>query len=164
MTIRRSISTLLIPVVAVATLATLHEIPAQTGASDAGPNGDAGQWAGTDEDAIPPAAMLTDRGTALVERLKQLRRAESRMGPKHPSLPDLRDQIADVREQLKAWGPAPNPFRETPRGEQAAEATKSIPQMNEEDLRQVVIALAAEVESLRQRVETLETQIEGHGR
>lgn len=162
MTIRRSISTLLIPIIAVVTLSTLREVPAQIGGADAGRDGNDAEQAGADDDAIPPAALLTDRGTALVERLKQLRRAESRMGPKHPSLPDLRDQIAEVRQQLKAWQPAPNPFRGTSPGDQAAETTKSIPQMNEEDLRQVVIALAAEVETLRQRVDVLERQLEGH--
>ncbi len=109
------------------------------------------------QDEIPPAALLTDRGTQLVERLKQLRRTESRMGTKHPTLPEIREQIEEIKQQLKAWEPAPNPFRRS--ADQEGAEQKPIPLMNEEDLRQVVLALTEEVTALRQRVDALERQV-----
>ena len=123
-----------------------------------------GDAIGEQRDEIPPAALLTDRGTALVERLKQLRRTESRMGAKHPSLPEVREQIDAILRELKAWQPAPNPFRSSTREDAASPELKPIPLMNEEDLRQIVLALTQEVSDLRRRVEALEEQQPSGGR
>ena len=123
-----------------------------------------GDAIGEQRDEIPPAALLTDRGTALVERLRQLRRTESRMGAKHPSLPEVRGQIDDILRELKAWQPAPNPFRSSTREDAVSPELQPIPLMNEEDLRQIVLALSQEVTELRGRVEALEKQQSGGGR
>jgi len=122
---------------------------AQTGGDDEG---------GKDE--IPEAALLTERGTALVQRLKQLRHTESRLGARHPSLPEVQEQIAEIKRQLKAWEPAPNPFRSADDPPETTAAGKPIPAMNEEDLRQVVLNLTAELDALKRRVSALEKQLD----
>ena len=102
-------------------------------------------------DEIPKAALLTERGQQLVDRLKHLRRAESTLGPKHPSMEDVQIQIEEIKVQLEAWSPAPNPFRG---GEEVS--MREIPQMNDEDLRQLVIRLTDDIRLLEQRIERVE--------
>ena len=80
-----------------------------------------------------------------------LRRSEASMGPKHPALDQTREEIDAVKLQLEAWAPAPNPFR----GGQDV-MPRSIPQMNDEDLRQLVIRLTDDIRLLEQRLERLE--------
>lgn len=104
------------------------------------------------KDEIPEAAMLTERGNQLATRLRWLRNAESKLGPKHPSLPDIKKQIADVKEELKAWAPGDNPFH----GASTDGVARKIPKMNDEDLRQLVLRLTNEVRELKNRVEKLE--------
>tara|TARA_R110002049_G_scaffold4601_5_gene32079 strand:- start:120597 stop:121013 length:417 start_codon:yes stop_codon:yes gene_type:complete len=114
-------------------------------------------WAQSDnstinlDDEIPKAALLTERGQQLAERLKMLRHNEASMGPKHPAMEETRLQIEEVKLQLEAWSPAPNPFRgggEVP--------MRAIPQMNDEDLRQLVIRLTDDMRLLEQRLERVE--------
>lgn len=97
---------------------------------------------------IPPAALLTERGRQLADELRLLQRSRDSMGAKHPTLPLINKKIEAVLEQLQAWEPAPNPFH----------AEESGPQMNEYDLRQVVIKLSKKVEELEKRVAKLESQ------
>jgi len=103
------------------------------------------------KDEVPQAALLTERGQQLADRLQHLRRAEANMGDKHPSLPDVQQQIEEIKVQLEAWTPAANPFRasnELP--------IRQIPQMNDEDLRQLVLRLTDDIRLLEQRIERLE--------
>ncbi|MCD0458856.1 hypothetical protein U8335_19690 [Roseiconus lacunae] len=117
-------------------------------------------WAQVDEskpapeetvEIVPKAALLTERGKQLVEELRILRRNLGSMGLKHPNRPGVEAKIEAINEQLQAWEPAygkpSNPFRAS---EQAP------PQMNEYDLRQLVIKLNKRVEALEKRVEILE--------
>lgn len=101
---------------------------------------------------IPKAALLTERGQQLAERLKMLRRNEANMGPKHPAMEQTQLQIDEVKLQLEAWAPAPNPFR----GGGEAVPMRAIPQMNDEDLRQLVIRLTDDIRLLEQRLERVE--------
>ncbi len=103
------------------------------------------------KDEIPPAALLTEHGADLAQRLKWLRRSEQRMGTKHPSIAEVHSQIESIQEQLKAWTPAP------PKTSFAANDVKrTIPQMNDEDLRQLVLRLTDEIADLKQRIAKLE--------
>ena len=103
------------------------------------------------KDEIPKAALLTERGAELADRLKWLRRAQFNMGAKHPSLPEVRSQIEGVKEQLKAWAPAPNA-----KSIEGRDLKRVIPQLNDEDLRQLVLQLTEDVAILKRRVQTLE--------
>ena len=105
----------------------------------------------TEDEDIPKAALLTDRGQELAERLKMLRRNVKGMGAKHPALEETKSEIEAVKLQLEAWSPAPNPFRG--KGEVPVRA---IPQMNDEDLRQLVIRLTDDIRLLEQRLERVE--------
>ena len=100
-------------------------------------------------DEVPPQALLTDRGTELAQYLRILRSKESKMGAKHPALPDLRQEIADVKEQLQAWQLGPNPFRRSEMQGIGEVTVDAIPAMNQTDLQQIVLILAKEVESLK---------------
>ena len=102
-------------------------------------------------DEVPAAALLTERGQQLADRLQHLRRAEANMGDKHPSLPDVQQQIEEIKVQLEAWTPATNPFRA---GKDLP--IREIPQMNDEDLRQLVLRLTDDIRLLEQRIERLE--------
>ena len=108
------------------------------------------------EKAIPEAALLTERGRQLAKELRMLRKARDSMGSKHPTLPLVKDKIEAIEEQLEAWEPAfgdppENPFH--PNDDSAPS-----PQMNEYDLRQIVIRLTKRVEALEKRVTQLENQ------
>ena len=106
--------------------------------------------AGEDED-IPKAALLTERGRQLAEELRMLRRNVANMGAKHPALEETKAEIEAVKMHLEAWAPAPNPFRA---GERVS--VRAIPQMNDEDLRQLVIRLTDDIRLLEQRLERVE--------
>lgn len=103
------------------------------------------------QDEVPKAALLTERGAELAERLKWLRRSEDSMGKSHPSLPEVRQQIDAIREQLKAWAPAPEPNTY-----EAFDPKRKIPKMNDEDIRQMLIELTEQVADLKTRVARLE--------
>ncbi len=105
------------------------------------------------DDDIPQAALLTERGAELANRLKLLRRAEANLGNNHPSLPDVRKQINAIRDQLKATAPEPNPFRN-----RATDVKRAVPKMNDDELRQLVILLVDDVADLKKRVLALEQQ------
>lgn len=102
-------------------------------------------------DQVPQAALLTERGKQLAEELRLLKRSRETMGPKHPSLPLVNKKIEAIQEQLQAWEPAANPFR-------PESGEKTTPQMNEYDLRQMVIRLNKRVEMLEKRVSQLEAK------
>lgn len=103
------------------------------------------------QDDVPEAALLTERGQELAQRLRYLRRSESNMGDRHPSLPSVREEIKQVIQQLQAWAPL------TPEasGDKGAQGRPSL-QMNDRDLRQLVIQMANRIEQLEARVKKLE--------
>ena len=122
-------------------------ITAYTWAQSGSPNGSV-------DDEIPQAALLTERGQQLADRLKMLRHNEKNLGSQHPALPEVQLQIEEIKLQLEAWSPAPNPFRgnvEVP--------MRAIPQMNDEDLRQLVIRLTDDIRLLEQRLERVESRL-----
>ena len=104
------------------------------------------------DDELPPGLLLTDRGRALAEELRQLRRTEEQLGGKHPSLQELRRRIADVKEQMEAWSPRVQDFA----SDGSRPLPDALPEMNDHDLRQLVLRMAAKISQLEKRVETLE--------
>ncbi|WP_182865918.1 hypothetical protein [Stieleria mannarensis] len=108
---------------------------------------------------IPKAALMTDRGTELAQQLRVLRWNEARMGPKHPALPDVRQQIADVEELLKAWQIAPNPFRLSDVAGADDQLAGNATAMNEADLQQIVLILAKEVQDLNHRLSVVNRRV-----
>ncbi len=101
---------------------------------------------------VPAAALLTERGQELAERLRQLRRIEATMGAKHPARGEVQGEIEAVIEQLNAWSPALRSLA----GDQSLE--DALPAMNEHDLRQLILRLSVKVEQLESRVSALEKQ------
>ena len=73
------------------------------------------------------------------------------MGKNHPLLPEVHSQIKGIKDQLKAWTPAPKDHTFD-----AFDLKRKIPKMNDEDLRQMVLALADQVADLKRRVDALE--------
>ena len=126
-----------------ATFLTAH-LNAQTGGLPA-PN----SKSTANADVVPQAALLTERGRQLAEELRMLKRSRESMGSKHPTLPLINQKIEAITEQLQAWEPAENPFH--PGDEQQKK-----PQINDYDLRQMVIQLNKRVEMLEKRVAELE--------
>lgn len=115
--------------------------PAQDGESKTQPSAE----------QVPRAALLTERGRQLAEELRLLKRSRESMGSKHPTLPLVNKRIEAIEEELQAWEPAigppaDNPFHPNP----------GKPQMNDFDLRQMVIRLNKRVEALEKRVAELE--------
>jgi hypothetical protein len=102
-------------------------------------------------DRIPEAALLTERGRQLSEELRRLRRTESSLGERHPSIATVREKIAAVEEQLQAWLPKAEGNR--PLGER-------LPEMNPEDVKQLVLRLSAKIDQLERRVNALENRLE----
>jgi hypothetical protein len=107
-------------------------------------------------DEVPESAMQTELGRQLAARLRHLRRAESTMGQKHPSLRATQDEIAAVKERLAAWGPgAQQGFRTN--DQILSNAVRS---MNDADLRQLVFRMALKIEQLENRLRQVEEQLE----
>ncbi|MDF1845051.1 MAG: hypothetical protein P1U77_26860, partial [Rubripirellula sp.] len=111
-----------------------------------------------DESEIPPALLLTERGRELAKELRQLRRSEASMGARHPLMPQVRKQIEAVKEQIAAWSPRVQQFSE----DKSSSVADALAEMNEQDLRQLVLRMAGKLSQLEQRVESLERQIEIH--
>ncbi|QDV43182.1 hypothetical protein Enr13x_30370 [Stieleria neptunia] len=140
------------PLIGVALVALLAVCVAGQLSAQTGPSEKADSKASKSADQIPRAALLTERGRQLAEELRMLKRSRDSMGSKHPTLPLVNKKIEAIEEQLEAWEPAvgappPNPFHP----QQEAK-----PQMNDYDLRQIVIRLTKRVELLEKRVAELE--------
>ena len=102
--------------------------------------------------ADPATQLLDQRRQQLTDRLRHLRRAEETLGPRHPSLAEVRLQIAEVQQELSAWAlDAENPFT----GE-GGPAPPSAPLLDAEDLRLLVLRMATKIEDLESRVSALE--------
>lgn len=116
------------------------------------------------DETVPPAALLTDRGRELAESLRNLRRTRDNLGEKHPTLPVIKRAIAETEKQLKAWLPiesgSDNPFNS--RDSKPQQSTQDTvdglenSEMNNKDLRQLVLSLHAKVEQLEERIRLLE--------
>jgi hypothetical protein len=73
------------------------------------------------------------------------------MGARHPSLPSVRQEIKEVIKQLEAWAP-----NTTDGNGKDGERSKPLLQMNDRDLRELVIEIANKMEQLEDRVKKLE--------
>ena len=122
------------------------------------PPADRNRDAASEESEIPPALLLTERGRALAEELRQLRRSEETMGPRHPLLAQVRKQIASVKEQIAAWSPQAQQLSQ----DKATPLPDALPQMNDQEVRQLILRMAGKIAHLEQRVESLERQMEIH--
>jgi len=106
---------------------------------------------------VPGAAdptPLSDQQLRLTEELRLLKRAESRMGEKHPAIQDVRKKIEAITEQLG------DSAMFTPQAKNQAKPTQSqsIAAMNEQQLRQIIQRMIVKIEQLETRIETLERQ------
>ena len=104
---------------------------------------------GADND-IPRAALLTEKGMQLAAKLKMLRESESRMGSRHPSLPEVQRQIAEIRTELREWVRAPS--------KQNGDGEPRVRELTRDELQQIVFRLAEEVDVLKQKVARLESR------
>lgn len=137
---KKSVQIIGVALVAMLVVSLASQLPAQTGSSDSKNSKSA--------EKAPQAALLTERGRELVEQLRLLRRSRENLGSKHPTLPLINIQIAAIKEQLEAWEPAANPFH----------PSQTTPQINDYDLRQIVLRLNKRVEMLEKRVSELESK------
>ena len=106
---------------------------------------------------VPSGALLTERGRELAFELKNLRRSRDAMGSRHPNRAVVDKRIGEVERLLKAWAPAEpekNPFRSRDGQDHSGQS-----QLNESDLRQLVVQLMMKVQSLEARVAKLEARL-----
>ena len=97
---------------------------------------------------------LSDQELQLAEELRLLKRAESRMGAKHPAIQDVRKKIETITEQLGDSAAV------TPQTRNQAKPTQSlsIAAMNDQQLRQIIQRMVVKIDQLETRIETLERQ------
>ncbi|MCO8122479.1 hypothetical protein NHH03_12090 [Stieleria sp. TO1_6] len=107
----------------------------------------------SDSETVPGAALLTERGRQLAQELRMLKRSRANLGSKHPTLPLITKKIEAIEEQLEAWEPAMGEPAENP-----FHAENPKPQINDYDLRQMVIQLNKRVEQLEKRISVLENK------
>lgn len=112
------------------------------------------------DDDIPESAFLTERGLELAAQLKRLRYTESTLGSRHPSLPSIQEQIVSIRRILKSWGDEDVDLQDLVDDEREKEivivSETVLDQLSKNDLKQLVIRLAADVSRLRERLSELE--------
>jgi hypothetical protein len=107
-----------------------------------------------EEDVSAIEVMTPEHRASIEARLFKLKRSESGMGANHPQLAEVRTRIQELQEELAAIDAVPNPF---PQLEQPdVEPRKIIEQLNDSELRFLVVRLAVEVKELRARVARLE--------
>ncbi|NND98693.1 MAG: hypothetical protein HKN47_15335 [Pirellulaceae bacterium] len=109
------------------------------------------------QDKIPDAVLQTDRGTELAEQLRMLRYNESTLGSKHPAMETVREQIADIKDELDSLA---SDFRPEDGTTVTVDETtpRSLAQLSELDLRQLVLRLSTDVSTLRDRISELESE------
>ncbi|TWU29126.1 hypothetical protein [Novipirellula artificiosorum] len=103
-------------------------------------------------------AELTERELKLANELKLLQRSEAGMGANHPALGDVKQRIATIREELNVL--ARDPGKRTT--SQRAEKPISIAELTDQQLRLLVLKMAAKIEQLETRVSILERQTAVH--
>jgi len=110
--------------------------------------------ASADEASADEAPPLSDQQRQVADELRLLKRAESRMGAKHPAVQDVRKKIADLTEQLEGMAAVSSQQKNQARPTQSL----SIADMNDQQLRQLILRMAIKIEQLETRIETLERQ------
>ncbi|MFK7738285.1 MAG: hypothetical protein AB8B50_19835 [Pirellulaceae bacterium] len=139
-------------------VAYVTTVGAQTGTPVRPPQTGTPQEQASSEGVLPPKAYFTQRDSSLERELLLLKESESRMGESHPQLPAIRKKIRDLEAEVEAFHSIPNPFR---RLENEGLGPRDIvQQLNDEELRTLVVRLSIDVKDLRSRVVSLEKQIE----
>lgn len=105
------------------------------------------------QDRIPEAALQTPRGRDLVNQLRVLRTSASQMGPRHPLLPGINDDIAITKQRIEAVMISDRVLRGRGGTEKLASA---VPALEENDLRDLVMRLIARISALEEQVGRLE--------
>ena len=134
----------------VATMTTLAM--AQVGESDSRSNGTSSNGTGIVKDEIPAAALKTEEGRKMAERLGFLRRSQASMGPKHPAFPGIKAEIETIRDRLGINGSGS--------GGALAPSGQTLNSMSDDELRQLIRRMALRIESLEQRLYALERRLE----
>ena len=106
---------------------------------------------------------MTDRGTELANRLRFLRLAEQTMGAKHPSFESVLQEIEDIKTELTAWS-SHNAELTTKQNQTVTDSENEydadfLPEMNDRDLRQLVLRLVGRVRQLEDRIEAIEAKV-----
>jgi hypothetical protein len=101
-------------------------------------------------DEIPAEVLQTDAGRRMAERLRVLRNSQSAMGSKHPALKSIEAEIETIRQRLGL----------EPSGNLGEAAVGAVEAMGDAELRQLIRRMALRIESLEQRVDTLERRLE----
>ena len=109
------------------------------------------------KDNVPQAALQTERGKELADRLRNLRFTESQLGSKHPSLSSVKEEIKSVKEELQAWVPAIKTKKKTD-DDKVETVETALAELDEDDLRQLVVRLALDVHKLRSQMTELKTE------
>jgi hypothetical protein len=110
---------------------------------------------------VPGAAdptPLSDQQLRLTEELRLLKRAESRMGEKHPAIQDVRKKIEAITEQLGDSAMFTPQAKNQAKNQAKPTQSQSIAAMNEQQLRQIIQRMIVKIEQLETRIETLERQ------
>ncbi len=159
------------------------------GGSKSNKTDDASNEHETIDNDIPKAALATQRGIELAAQLESLRHAEKSLGSRHPSMPDVRKQIANIRRVLMAWESEPS-LADLPETDLANELPPSkddalakdlenedtqsqtedqiklatisdsiLNDLSKDDLKKLVVRLATDVSKLRRRLNEIELQL-----
>ena len=112
----------------------------------------------TADDDIPAEALLSERGAELSAQLRQLRYTESTLGSRHPSLPQIKEQIVSIRRTLKSEDSSdpPTPDASDDEKEIILVSNEVLDSLSKDDLKQLVVRLAKDLSKIRQRVDELE--------
>lgn len=104
------------------------------------------------KDEIPADLLNTREGQEIAEKLRNLRRAEARFGPNHPSTQAVQAEIRSLQQRL---GILPQQ-----RNSNLAPPNVSLNEMSDEQLRILIRRMALRIESLETRLDALERRLE----
>ena len=102
----------------------------------------------------------TQRGRELLYQLRLLRNSESAMGEKHPLLPQIKEQIEQVKGLLRNRIVAEEIAKEMDDEDEAKQLVTVLPGMADDDLRRLVLRLMGRVDSLEKEVKALKNDDE----
>lgn len=97
----------------------------------------------------------TERGRELVDQLRVLRNAEATMGEKHPLLPNIKEQIEQVKGLLRNRVVAKKIADEMDDEDEVKQLATVLPGMSDDDLRGLVLRLIVRVDGLEREVKAL---------
>ncbi|KAA1258804.1 hypothetical protein LF1_13280 [Rubripirellula obstinata] len=97
----------------------------------------------------------TERGRELVDQLRVLRNAEATMGEKHPLLPNIKEQIEQVKGLLRNRVVAKKIADKMDDEDEVKQLATVLPGMTDDDLRGLVLRLIVRVNSLEKEVKAL---------